>query len=64
MKGPELKPYQLLGAFAKLKKKVTIRFVKPRCLIVRPSAWNIYAPTGRIFLNFDTRIFFENLSRK
>ena len=27
-------------------------------------AWNISAPTGRIFIKFDTSVFLENLSRK
>jgi hypothetical protein len=31
---------------------------------VRPSAWNNSAPTGRIFVKFDIREFFENLSNK
>ena len=43
-----------LGVFAKLQ-KATIRFV---CLSVRlpipSSAWNSSAPTGRIFMKFDT----------
>jgi len=48
-----------LGTFAKLR-KATIGFVMP----VRPSAWENSAPTGWIFLKFDTWVFFENLSRK
>jgi len=44
-----------LGAFAKLR-KATISFV----MSVRPSARNNSPPTGRIFLKFDTRLFFEN----
>jgi len=31
---------------------------------VRPSAWNKWAPTGRIFVKFDIWIPFENLWRK
>jgi len=31
---------------------------------VRLSAWNNSAPTERIFVNFDIRVFFENLSTK
>ena len=38
------------------------RFVA--CLSFCFSAWNISAPNGRIFMKFDTRIFFENTSRK
>ena len=34
------------------------------CLSVCPSAWNISAPTGRIFMKFNTWVFSENLSRK
>ena len=32
-------------------------------LSIRPSAWNNSAPTGRIFMKFYIRVFFENLSR-
>jgi len=47
-----------LGAFAKAKSDYLVRHV---C----PSAWNISAPTGRLFLKFDIRAFFEqNLPRK
>jgi len=28
------------------------------------SVWKNSVPTGRIFMEFDTRIFFENLSKK
>jgi len=34
------------------------------CLFVRPSAWNNSSPSGRIFLKFDTWVFFEHLTRK
>jgi hypothetical protein len=53
---------QFLGLFGKLR-KATISFV----MSVRPSArphWNTSAPTGGIFMNFDIRVFFENLSKK
>ena len=50
-----------LGVFAKLQ-RATISFVV--FLSVRPSAWNNSAPTGRIFLKFDIRVFFEKLSKK
>ena len=32
-------------------------------MCVRPSAWNNSAPTWRIFMKFDIKIFFENISR-
>jgi hypothetical protein len=31
---------------------------------VRPSAWNKWAPTGRIFMKFDIWVFLEDLSKK
>ena len=34
------------------------------CPSVRPSAWSNSAPTGRIFMKFDMRVFFETRSRK
>jgi len=45
-----------LGAFAKLR-KAAISFVMSVCLSVRPSACNYSAPTGCIFMTFDTSIF-------
>jgi len=48
-----------LGAFAKLWKE-TVSFVMSVC----PSAWNNSASTERIFMKYDIRVFFENLSRK
>jgi hypothetical protein len=36
------------------------RLLASSCL----SAWSNSAPTGRIFVKFDIRQFFENLSRK
>ena len=30
----------------------------------RPRAWNSSGPTGRIFMEFDNLVFFENMSRK
>jgi hypothetical protein len=47
------------STFAKSRKAI-IRFVMPLC----PSAWKSSAPTGRIIMKFDVRVFFENLSRK
>jgi hypothetical protein len=34
------------------------------CPSVWQSAWNIWAPTGRIFIKFDVRLFFGNLEKK
>jgi hypothetical protein len=48
--------YHFLGAFAKLR-KATINFVTP----VRPSAGKNSAPTGRIFMKFDTYVFFSKI---
>ena len=50
------------GAFAKLR-KATISFMSVRPP-VRLSAWNNSVPTGRIFMKFDIRLFFENTLRK
>ena len=50
---------KLLDAFSKLR-KATIGVVMSVCL----SAWNNSAPTGRIFMKFDTWVFFESRSRK
>ena len=44
-----------LGEYAKLW-KATISFI----VSVRPSAWNNSAPTGRIFMKFDIRVFLKN----
>ena len=52
-----------LGAFAKLR-IATISFVISVCLSVCTSACNNSPPTGRTFMKFDIRIFFESLSRK
>ena len=49
-----------LGSFAKLR-KVAISFdmsVRPS---VRPSAWKISAPIGRIFMKFYICGYFENM---
>jgi hypothetical protein len=54
---------EVSGAFAKLR-KATISFMSVRPSArppVRLSAWNNSAPTGRIFMLFDIRLFFENL---
>ena len=34
------------------------------CPFVLPSGWNNSAPSGRIFIKFDTRLLFDNLLRK
>jgi hypothetical protein len=49
----------ILGTFVKLR-KATTSFI----MYVRPSACNVLALTGRIFMKFDIWIFFEKLSRK
>ena len=33
------------------------------CMSVRPSAWNISAPTGWTFVGLDVRLLFESLSK-
>jgi len=48
-----------LGAFAKLQ-KATISLV----VSVRPTEWSNSAPTRRIFMKYDTSVFFENMWRK
>jgi len=50
---------QFLAGFEKLRKGI-ISFD----LSVRAPAWNISAPTGRIFMKFYTWVFFEKLWRK
>jgi len=52
-----------LGAFAKLR-IATISFVISVCPSERLPAWNNSASTGRVFLKFNIRVFFENMSRK
>ena len=47
------------GELAKLR-EATISFV----MSVRPSTWNNSASTWRIFIKYDTWIFFENVSKK
>jgi len=47
-----------LGAFSKLE-KVTISFIVCCSLSVYSSIWNDSVPTGRIFMKFDIRVFFE-----
>jgi len=48
----------ILDPFAKFR-KITISFV----MSVRLSAWNNSASTGRIFIKFEIRLFFEKVSR-
>jgi hypothetical protein len=50
----------LLGAF----RNFAISFDTPVYPSVCPSAWNISAAAGRIFMKFDFSLFFETLSRK
>ena len=54
-----LQKMYFLGAFVKLRKATNILVV-----LVRPSAWNNLASTGRIFIKFDIWLFFESLTRK
>jgi hypothetical protein len=50
------------GEFAKLRRAtISSMSVRPS---VRLSVWKNLAPTGRIFMKFDIRLFFENLFRK
>jgi len=51
-----------LGAVAKLR-KATVSFAMSACLSVRLFAWNNSAPTGRIFMKFDSGVCFEKLLR-
>jgi hypothetical protein len=51
-----LRDVVLQGAFAILR-KATVSFVIYGCLLVCPCAWNSWAPTGRIYVKFDTSIF-------
>ena len=53
-----LRHYWFLGAFAKLR-KATIASLH---LFVSLSTWNNATPTARMFIKFDTRVFYENLS--
>jgi hypothetical protein len=55
--------FPCLGAFAKFR-RATISFIKSVGPSVRPSAWNNSAPTGRIFMKFDTLVLFGKLLTK
>jgi hypothetical protein len=50
---------RFLAGFAKLR-KATTGFV----MVVRPSAWNTSALSGRIFMKFDIRNFFRKSAEK
>ena len=50
---------EFLGAFTKLR-KATVSFGMN--ISVCPSEWNNWAPTERIFMKFDIRVYIENLS--
>jgi hypothetical protein len=62
-----------VGACTTLR-KAAISFVMTVCLFVclsasaslsvRPSAWNNSAPTGRIFMKFNIRVFLEDVWRR
>ena len=49
---------QFLGAFAKLRKANVIS-VMSVCPSVPPAAWINWAPTRRIFMKFNIRVFLE-----
>ena len=51
--------FRFLDAFAQFR-KATISFA----VSVRPSAWNSMALTGRIFMKFDTGVFFSKICRE
>jgi hypothetical protein len=51
----------LLGTFATLR-IATISFVM--CVSARPSLWNNLAAAGRISMNFEISVLFENSQRK
>ena len=55
---------QFLGVFAKFRKKATIISVMSVRLSLYPSTRNHSAPTGQIFMKFDTWIFLENPPKK
>jgi hypothetical protein len=57
---------KLFASVAKVRKETYFRYVSLSVGLsflpsFRPSAWNNSAPTGRIFMKFDVRVFFENL---
>ena len=54
---------QFSGAFAKLRKATisVVIYIHPS---VDLSAWNNSTTTGRIFMQIDSSVFSENLSRK
>jgi hypothetical protein len=54
--------HEFLGAFAK-SRKATISFFIFVCPAVCPSVWNNSAPTGRVFLKSDTRIFRKSVEK-
>jgi hypothetical protein len=54
----------LLDAFPNCEKRLLTSSCLSFCPSVRLSAWNNSASTGRIFIEFDIWVFFENLSRK
>ena len=44
----------VIGMFAKYEKPLLASSCLSVCPSVRPSAWNVSAPTGRIFMKFNT----------
>jgi hypothetical protein len=52
----------ILGAFAKLRRGA-FSFFMHVSQSVCPPIWYVSSPTGRILMQFDIGIFFENMSR-
>jgi len=45
--------------FRRVRKIAEGELLDSSCLSVYPSAWNNWAPTGRIFMKFDIQVFFR-----
>jgi len=56
-----LRRCRFLGSYRKISESA-INFVMSVSLPTRPSELNYSAPTGRIFMKFDIRIFLENIN--
>jgi hypothetical protein len=54
--------WPFLSALAELR-KATVSFFRSVCLTVHSFTWNNSAPSGRIFMQVDNWLLFENLSR-
>jgi len=53
-------PFQFLGAFSEIARRDYL--LRQVCPSVRTSTWNS-APTGRIFMKFDMRIFRKSVKK-